>query len=75
MSYWDDIKLDEPNEPKPVAPVRTAEQILSDASAGKLEAAQIKIKETARLTVTDMETGEVEERVISEVETTLDQII
>lgn len=45
---------------------RTAQQILDDVTDGKLDAASVKITETARLTITDMETGAVEERIVHE---------
>lgn len=45
---------------------RTAEQILDDAASGKLELNQVQIKETCRLTITDLETGEVTERILAD---------
>lgn len=54
---------------------RSAEQILQDAAAGKLEPNKITIRETARLTIRDMETGEVTEKVLSETTLTGDQCL
>lgn len=61
--------------PERPTPARTAEQILADANSGNLAPVEIKIKETARLTITDLETGDVQERVISERTGTLDEIL
>ena len=52
---------------------RTAAQILTEVSQGELDAGDIKIRETARLTIRDVETGAVEERMLSECTRTLTQ--
>ena len=44
--------------------MRTAQQILDDAAAGKLEPTEIKIRETAKLRIRDVMTGVEEERII-----------
>jgi hypothetical protein len=45
---------------------RTAAQILTDVSQGELDAGDIKVRETARLLIRDVETGETEERVLAQ---------
>ncbi len=45
---------------------RTAAQILSEVAQGELDAGDIRVRETARLTIKDVETGLVEERILSE---------
>ena len=44
--------------------MRTAQQILADVQQGELAPEAIHIVETARLTIRDVETGTVEERVL-----------
>lgn len=51
--------------------MRTAEQILQGVKDGELQDSEIHIRETARLTVVDVETGTVEERIISDAARTL----